>query len=107
MGHQKIRVSNIWYGDYRAQVGACRTGERRLKELARQYGLETVKAFIEAWMDYGERRAIAAIWQLPRHLQLRSASRSGARSLRPGPACYGLGGTEPDGDRCQRRARHH
>ncbi len=33
IGHQKIRVSNIWYGDYRAQVGACRTGERRLKEL--------------------------------------------------------------------------
>ena len=33
IGLQKIRVSNIWYGDYRAQVGACRTGERRLKEL--------------------------------------------------------------------------
>ena len=26
---------------------------------------------------------------------------------RPGPACYGLGGTEADGDRRQRRARHH
>ncbi len=65
MGLQKIRVSNIWYGDYRAQVGACRTGERRLKELVKQYGLDTVKAFIEAWMDYGERRAIAAIRQLP------------------------------------------
>jgi N-methylhydantoinase B len=65
MGHQKIRVSNIWYGDYRAQVGACRTGERRLKELAKKYGLETLKAFIEAWMEYGERRAIAAIRQLP------------------------------------------
>ncbi len=65
MGHQKIRVSNIWYGDYRAQVGACRTGERRLKELIRQYGVATIKAFIEAWMDYGKRRAIAAIRQLP------------------------------------------
>jgi N-methylhydantoinase B len=66
MGLQKIRVSNIWYGDYRAQVGACRTGERRLKDLVAQYGLATVKAFIEAWMDYGERRAIAAIRKLPR-----------------------------------------
>jgi len=65
MGMQKIRVNNIWYGDYRAQVGACRTGERRLKELAAQYGAATIKAFIEAWMDYGERRAIAAIRQLP------------------------------------------
>jgi N-methylhydantoinase B len=65
MGQQKIRVSNIWYGDYRAQVGACRTGERRLKELVAKYGKETIKSFIEAWMDYGERRAIAAIRQLP------------------------------------------
>jgi N-methylhydantoinase B len=65
MGHQKIRVSNIWYGDYRAQVGACRTGERRLKELVRQYGVATINAFIEAWMDYGKRRAIAAIRRLP------------------------------------------
>lgn len=65
MGHQKIRVSNIWYGDYRAQVGACRTGERRLKELISKYGVDTVKAFIEAWMGYGERRAIDAIRKLP------------------------------------------
>ena len=65
MGHQKIRVSNIWYGDYRAQVGACRTAERRLKELIGKYGVATIKAFIEAWMDYGERRAIEAIRKLP------------------------------------------
>lgn len=65
MGLHKIRVSNIWYGDYRAQVSACRTGERRLKELVAAYGLDTVKAFIEAWMEYGRRRAIAAIRQLP------------------------------------------
>jgi N-methylhydantoinase B len=65
IGLQKIRVSNIWYGDYRAQVGACRTGERRLKELVAQYGIETIRGFVEAWMDYGERRAIAAIKTLP------------------------------------------
>lgn len=65
IGFQKIRVSNMWYGDYRAQVGACRTGERRLKELVAQYGIQTVRDFIEAWMDYGERRAIAAIKALP------------------------------------------
>jgi N-methylhydantoinase B len=62
---QKIRVSNIFHGDYQAQVGACRTGERRLRELAAQYGSAMVKAFIEAWMAYGERRAIAAIRKLP------------------------------------------
>lgn len=65
MGLMKIRVNHIWYGDYRAQVGACRIGERRLKELVRRYGKDTIKAFIEEWMDYGERRAIAAIRELP------------------------------------------
>ncbi|GAB2175620.1 hydantoinase B/oxoprolinase family protein [Dongia sp. agr-C8] len=65
IGLQKIRVPAIWYGDYRAQVGACRTGERRLKELVKHYGIDTIRAFIEAWMDYGERRAIDAIKQLP------------------------------------------
>ncbi len=65
IARQKIRVSNIFYGDYQAQVGACRTGERRLKELAAQYGTQTVRAFVEAWMQYGERRAIAAIRKLP------------------------------------------
>ena len=65
IARQKIRVSNIFYGDYQAQVGACRTGERRLKELAAKYGVDTVGDFIEAWMDYGERRAIAAIRKLP------------------------------------------
>lgn len=65
IGLQKIRVSNIWHGDYRAQVGACRTGERRLKELVAKYGIDTIRDFIEAWMDYGERRAIAAIRKLP------------------------------------------
>ena len=65
MCRMKIRVSHIWYGDYRAQVGACRLGEKRLKELAERYGKETIKGFVEAWIDYGRRRAIAAIRQLP------------------------------------------
>ena len=70
-GCKKSGSSNIWYGDYRAQVGACRTGERRLKELVEKYGLETVKDFIEAWMDYGEQRAISAIRSIAcRHLYL-------------------------------------
>lgn len=62
---ENFRVSQIWYGDYRAQMGACRVGEARLKELVDKYGLELVKRFVEAWMAYGERRAIAAIRELP------------------------------------------
>lgn len=60
-----IRCSNIWYGDYRAQIGACRIGERRLKELVRKYGKETIKLFIDEWMKYGERRMVLEISKLP------------------------------------------
>jgi N-methylhydantoinase B len=60
-----IRESHVWYGDYRAQVGATRTAETRLKELGERYGVETLSRFIEAWMEYGERRAKAAIATFP------------------------------------------
>lgn len=63
---QNIRESDIWYGDYRAQVGACRTAETRLGELAARYGRETLVQFLDAWMDYGRRRAKAAIATLPK-----------------------------------------
>jgi N-methylhydantoinase B len=66
MGLYKIRCNHIWYGDYQAQVGACRIGERRLKEMVTRYGKDTIKAFVEAWMEYGKRRAIAAIRQFPK-----------------------------------------
>ncbi len=60
-----IRESHIWYGDYQAQVGATRTAETRLKELGARYGRETILAFIDAWMEYGRRRARATIAALP------------------------------------------
>ncbi|WP_283179290.1 hydantoinase B/oxoprolinase family protein [Gemmobacter sp. 24YEA27] len=60
-----IRVSNIWYGDYRAQVGACRVGERRLKDLVAKYGIETIRRFFDEWTAYGERRMIQELKRLP------------------------------------------
>jgi N-methylhydantoinase B len=66
MARMKIRVNNIWYGDYQAQVGACRTGERRLQELVERYGKDTIKVFVEEWLEYGKRRAIAAIRAFPK-----------------------------------------
>jgi N-methylhydantoinase B len=60
-----IRCPNIWYGDYCAQIGACRVGERRLKELVAKYGRETIKTFVEEWMAYGERRMELEIKKLP------------------------------------------
>ncbi|MFB2553770.1 hydantoinase B/oxoprolinase family protein [Ensifer soli] len=66
MCRTKIRVADLWYGDYLAQVGACRVGERRLNELADRYGLDVIRAFIREWMAYGERRMDAEIRKLPK-----------------------------------------
>ncbi|MGH8597100.1 MAG: hydantoinase B/oxoprolinase family protein, partial [Gammaproteobacteria bacterium] len=54
-----------WYGDFLAEVGAARIGERRLVELTRRYGIATIKAFIEAWFAYSERRMCDAIKKMP------------------------------------------
>ena len=66
MCRMKIRVPEQWYGDYLAQIGAVRIGERRILELCGKYGAQMLKAFVEQWMDYGERRAVEEIGKLPR-----------------------------------------
>lgn len=65
MCRARIRIPEQWYGDYLAAVGAARTGERALKALIAKFGIDTVRDFIEAWLDYSERRTAAAIKALP------------------------------------------
>jgi len=65
IGMMRNRVPELWLGDVRAQIGACRTGERRLHELLARHGRDTLLAFIEDWFDYGARCARAAIAKLP------------------------------------------
>ena len=62
----RIRVPDQWYGDFLATLGSARIGERRLKELCDKYGVATIKAFIEHWLDYSERRIDQAIRKLPK-----------------------------------------
>ncbi len=57
-------------GDLRAQISGCRTGERRIAELAGRYGNERFRDMCGACLDYNEtymRRAIANLgegrWQ--------------------------------------------
>ena len=61
----RIRVPEVWYGDYLAALGATRVGERRLKELVAKYGIDTIRAFVREWLDYSERRMVHALRQLP------------------------------------------
>lgn len=65
MCKRRIRVPEQWYGDYLAEIGAARIGERRLAELTRRYGMETIKHFIDEWFSYSERRMVDAIKKMP------------------------------------------
>jgi N-methylhydantoinase B len=74
MCRRRIRVPDVWYGDYLAAVGSARIGERRLKEVIARYGVETIKAFVGEWLDYSERCMEQAIRELPaKRLHARSA----------------------------------
>jgi N-methylhydantoinase B len=65
MCRARIRVPDMWYGDYLAALGAVRIGERRIQELAEKYGVDTLERFVEEWLEYSERRMTEAIRDLP------------------------------------------
>ncbi|MDQ2622742.1 MAG: hydantoinase B/oxoprolinase family protein [Actinomycetota bacterium] len=65
MCKRRIRVPEVWYGDYLASLGAVRIGERRVKELVEEYGTDVVRAFQRWWLDYSERRMAQAVSELP------------------------------------------
>jgi len=65
MCRRRIRVPDVWYGDYLAALGAARIGERRLQALVERYGAQTIATFVREWLDYSERRMTHAIRSLP------------------------------------------
>jgi N-methylhydantoinase B len=65
MCRRRIRVPDVWYGDFLAAVGSARIGERRVKQVVERYGVETIKAFVKEWLDYSERVMDQAIRKLP------------------------------------------
>ena len=65
MCRRRIRVPEVWYGDYLAMLAACRIAERRLSELCEKFGVERALGFVDAWFDYTEQRARRAIGALP------------------------------------------
>ena len=60
-----VRFADAAMGDLRAQIAACRLGERRLTELLQRYGLATVRACIERIYAESEALARRAIAQIP------------------------------------------
>ena len=61
----RIRVPEQWWGDYLALLGAVRVGERRMLELGRDLGWDTLDDFVTEWFDYGESAMRAAVRELP------------------------------------------
>jgi N-methylhydantoinase B len=62
---RNVRTPEERRGDFDAQLGAIRTGERRLLDLVAQRGLGTVSEAIVALKEYGERLARATIAAIP------------------------------------------
>jgi N-methylhydantoinase B len=60
-----VRIPELAMGDFRAQVAAIRTGERRLSGLLKRYGSEAFKQSIELIYDQSERQARAAVRTIP------------------------------------------
>jgi N-methylhydantoinase B len=61
----RIRVPELWRGDFLSLVGAARIGEQRLLELLEELGPDVLESFAEQWFDYSEQRMIGALRRLP------------------------------------------
>src|SRR6185312_5180167 len=61
----RIRVPDMWWGDYLALLGSARVGERAIMLLADEIGWDRMDAFVRAWFDYSEGLMADAIGRLP------------------------------------------
>ena len=60
-----VRLAERAMGDFRAQVAAVRTGEKRFLEMLRKYGRDDVLAAIDAIMEHSERIARERVAAMP------------------------------------------
>jgi N-methylhydantoinase B len=60
-----VRLPERAMGDFRAQVAAVKTGEKRFLEMLRKYGRDDVLAAIDAIMDQSERLARERVAAMP------------------------------------------
>ncbi|MGD8389841.1 MAG: hydantoinase B/oxoprolinase family protein, partial [Desulfobacteraceae bacterium] len=60
-----VRTSYEMRGDFQAQLAANNVGERRIREVISKYGVEKTRFYMNAIMDYAERRMVGAIQDLP------------------------------------------
>jgi len=61
----RIRVPELWHGDFLALLGAARIGERKLLELIQEIDPDELEVYPHDWFNYSEKLMIAAIRKLP------------------------------------------
>ena len=62
---RNVRSPAMRRGDYQAQLGANRIGDRRVTELYDEHGREQVESYVDELLAYTERRVRAAIAEFP------------------------------------------
>ena len=65
MCEARIRAPEQWRGDHLALVGAARIGQRKIQQLATEFGWDAIEAYADQWLDYTEQLMGDAISQLP------------------------------------------
>jgi N-methylhydantoinase B len=60
-----VRTPEEREGDIAAQIGACRVGEHRIKEVVAKYGLEKINELINDLIAYSERLMRAELQKMP------------------------------------------
>ncbi len=60
-----VRYRDLVYGDLLAQIGSIQTGRERVLELVSDYSITSVTSYIEAILDYADRRMGDEITAIP------------------------------------------
>ena len=60
-----VRYKELLNGDLKAQLGSIWTGKRRMIELIDEYGPEELTHYVEAILDYADRRTSEEIRNIP------------------------------------------
>lgn len=60
-----VRAPEQNWGDLKAQIAACNTGERKVREMIERFGIEVFKEGVTDLLDYAEAQARAIVRGLP------------------------------------------
>ena len=62
---KNVRAPEQNWGDLKAQIAACNTGERKVQEMIKRFGIETFRKGIPELLNYAENQARAIVRNLP------------------------------------------